>query len=175
MGVAGGSGSGKSYVAKKICEKLGECLIVSMDDYIIPEKVSSSDNWDLPEIWDLKKIKQDIINLHKGIEIKKPIYDFSKHSIKDYEKVFPKGVIIVEGIYSLHKVFEDFLDFRIFVDADEGVRLKRRIKRDFESRGRTEDKVRKKWESTVQPMYLKFVNPQKEVANLILNNENIVN
>ncbi len=171
IGVAGGSGSGKSFIARKICEKIKDCVLISMDDYIIPEKILSSSNWDLPDNWDLDKIRKNIFDLHSGKKIEKPVYDFSAHLISSQETVKPCRVIIIEGIYALHSIFQDFLDFRIFIDASENVRLERRIKRDIAKRGKTEKSVREKWRESVQPVYVEKVVLQKQVADVVVLNE----
>jgi len=170
IGIAGGSGSGKSFLADKIKEKLSESVALNMDDYIIPEKVSSLDNWDLPEIWNLDLFRKHLLELKKGNVIEKPVYNFVEHQIKICEKFKSGRVIIVEGLYALHEKIVDLIDLKIFVDADEDVRLNRRIKRDATLRGRTKEEVLKKWNETVEPTYRKMILPEKDKADIVVVN-----
>ena len=146
IAIAGGSGSGKSFLGQRIAEKL-DGKIFSMDDYIDGEKVKASDNWDLPEIWQLDKIRRDLEKLKSGKGVKKPVYDFSEHGVVDYVDFSPERIIILEGLYGLHKDVLDLIDLKIFVDASEEVRLKRRVDRDVAERGRTEEQILKSGES----------------------------
>ena len=167
VGISGGSGSGKTYAAGKISEKLKDAIVFDMDDYIDGEKVKASENWDLPEIWRLDLLKEDLVKLKKGENIKKPIYDFTKHRRANFEDFKSKRIIILEGNYALHDLFLDLLDLKIFVDISEDIRLQRRVERDVKERGRTKEQVLEKWKDFVQPTYLEFVEPQKEKADLI--------
>ena len=170
VGIAGGSCSGKTFWAKKTAEKLNAKFLL-MDDYILPDKVASIENWDLPEIWNLDLLKQHLINLQKGEKIKKPVYNFIKHSVENYENFEPVEILILEGNYALHNLISEIIDFKIFIDVPEKIRLQRRIKRDVGERGREEKKIIERWERFVQPTYLKFIEPQKEVADVVVVND----
>lgn len=166
IGIAGGSGSGKSFIAKKISESF-PALIIRMDDYYVRGKFK--DNKDIPEALNLELIKQNLVDLKKGKEIEKPVYTFGLHK-DSIEKIKAKSVIILDGIFALNSLFINQLDFKIFVDAEESIRLSRRITRDIDERGFTKEHVLKRWSESVQPMYLKYVLPQKEKADLIIEN-----
>jgi uridine kinase len=170
IGVAGGSGSGKTFISEKIAQKF-RTKILSIDDYIIGEKIKQQDNWDLPEIWNLELLQKHLSQLKKGKIIQKPSYNFSKHQTQNLIPFPPQEIIILEGLHSLNPVLLPFLNFKIFIDSAESVRLNRRISRDTKERGRTKSQIIKKWNSTVQPTYLTHILPQKNNANLtILNN-----
>jgi len=167
IGIAGGSGSGKTYIAKNIAEKISG-IILSMDDYIKDKREYKNENWDLPQAWKFELIKKHLIELKNKNKIKKPVYDFSTGYIKTYEDVKPSSIIILEGNFALSKEFVDLLDLKIFIDIDEKTRLNRRLKRDIIERGRTKEKILKNWNQFVQPMYLKYIEPQKKKADLII-------
>ena len=145
IGISGGTASGKTVLSKRLYQKLKDSVLLGMDDYILEEEVAKSDNWDLPNIWDLDLIKDHLIKLKQGEIIQKPIYDFTTHLRKGEEEFHPKKIIIVEGLHALSEVLRDLLDLKIFVHADEEVRFNRRLKRDVAKRGRTEQEVREKW------------------------------
>jgi uridine kinase len=169
IGVSGGSGSGKTFISKKIAEKLNAKLL-SMDDYIIYEKVKTSKNWDIPEIWDLELLKKHLNEIKKGNDFEKPVYDFSKREEGKMENFKHERIVVVEGNFALHNLFSDLYDFKIFVDASEKVRLERRLGRDVKKRGRTREQILQKWREFVQPMYLRHIEPQKAIADLIVRN-----
>jgi len=168
IAIAGGSGSGKSFIAKKIEEKIGG-KVLSMDDYILEEKGKEIGQWDLPEVWDLKRLKGDLIRLRKKEAIKKPIYNFVNSSEKKQEEFF-NDFVIFEGNYALIEIFDNLTNFKIFIDAEEIVRLNRRIERDSKERGKTREKIVEQWNKFVQPMYKKYIEPQKRNADLIILN-----
>ncbi len=170
VAVAGSSGSGKTFIAKEIAKQIPDSKFLSMDDYIIEEKIKSNENWDLPENWNIELLKKHLIKIHKNNVIEKPIYNFSSHQEEGKEKFAPSKVIIIEGIYAFYDSLSEFIDLKIFVDADEKIRLKRRIARDIKERGRIKEKVLQKWNATVEPTYLKFVKPQMSKADYIVIN-----
>ena len=170
VAVAGSSGSGKTFIAKEIAKQIPDSKFLSMDDYIIEEKIKSNENWDLPENWNIELLKKHLIEIHKNNVIEKPNYNFSSNQEKGKEKFTPSKVIIIEGIYAFYDSLSEFIDLKIFVDADEKIRLKRRIARDIKERGRIKEKVLQKWNATVEPTYLKFVKPQMSKADYIVIN-----
>lgn len=167
LGIAGGSGSGKSYISKRILEHV-EGKILSVDDYY--KNGSEGCNFDVPRQLDLELLREHLEMLQKGETIKKPIYDFKTHSRIGEEDFKVEGVIILEGLFALNNLFIDILDFRIFVEAPEEVRLERRMKRDVLERGRTGESVLKQWKETVEPNFVKHILPQKEIADLLILN-----
>lgn len=170
IGIAGGSGSGKSYIAKRIAEKIDARILV-VDDYIIPEKITKDSNWDLPECWNLDLLDANLKDFLAGRDFQKPVYDFKSGLIDRYETFEAGGQIVVEGLYSLYGALVNHVDLSIFVDSLEDVRLGRVIKRDFVERsGHNEAKITKRWDGMVQPAYLEYVAGQREKADLILIN-----
>ena len=167
IGIAGGSGSGKTFVAKKISEALG-LRMISLDDYIIPEKIKSSDNWELPEIWDLKLVRENLEALSRGESFAKPCYSFITGEIGYFEDISSDDSYVLEGLYALDDSLADLTDLKIFVDVDENVRLIRRISRDQKTRSENSEQIIYRWENTIQLTFLKYVEPQKERANFVL-------
>jgi uridine kinase len=177
IGIAGGTGSGKSTVTKEILKEITEknVAIIEQDSYYkdqsnisFEERVKT--NYDHPFAFDnelLIKHLKDLINC-KAIE--KPIYDFEIHNRKsETEKVEPKDIIILEGILILfEEEIRNLLDIKIFVDTDSDVRVIRRILRDIKDRGRTLDSVILQYMSTVRPAHLQFVEPTKRYADIII-------
>lgn len=166
IGITGGSGSGKSYIAKKIAEKL-RARIIFMDDYYI--RGICKDNKDVPEAFNLELLKQNIIDLKNGKEITKPVYTFGLKN-DGSEVVKPGEIMILDGLFALSDVFSEFLDFRIFIDCLEKIRLERRLERDVVERKYDKEYTIKRWNETVEPMFKLHVLPQKDKADLIVEN-----
>lgn len=176
IGIAGGTGSGKTTVANNIKEKIGEdILILDMDSYYkdnshIPFEERLKINYDHPDAFDIPLLKSHIEALLRGETIKKPIYSFIEYTrLKDYEEIKPKRIIMLEGIFALF--FEDLrklMDIKIYVDTDADIRLIRRLLRDIKERGRTIDSVIKQYTEVVRPMHIQFVEPTKRFADIII-------
>ncbi|MBC7194050.1 MAG: uridine kinase [Caldisericia bacterium] len=176
IGIAGGTGSGKTTVAHNIKEKIGEdILILDMDSYYkdnshIPFEERLKINYDHPDAFDIPLLKSHIEALLRGETIKKPIYSFIEYTrLKDYEEIKPKRIIMLEGIFALF--FEDLrklMDIKIYVDTDADIRLIRRLLRDIKERGRTIDSVIKQYTEVVRPMHIQFVEPTKRFADIII-------
>ncbi|MDI6860906.1 MAG: uridine kinase [Caldisericia bacterium] len=176
IGIAGGTGSGKTTVAHNIKEKIGEdILILDMDSYYkdnshIPFEERLKINYDHPDAFDIPLLKSHIEALLKGESVKKPIYSFVEYTrLKDYEEIRPKRIIILEGIFALF--FEEIrklMDIKIYVDTDADIRLIRRLLRDIKERGRTIDSVIKQYTEVVRPMHIQFVEPTKRFADIII-------
>jgi uridine kinase len=176
IGIAGGTGSGKTTVAHNIKEKIGEdILILDMDSYYkdnsnIPFEERLKINYDHPDAFDIPLLKSHIESLLKGEVVKKPIYSFVEYTrLKDYEEIKPKRIIILEGIFALF--FEELrklMDIKIYVDTDADIRLIRRLLRDIKERGRTIDSVIKQYTEVVRPMHIQFVEPTKRFADIII-------
>ena len=167
VGVAGGSGSGKTTICQRISRELGQHAgVISCDSYyhcqshLSPEERECV-NYDHPDTIDFALLAVHLQQLKFGKNVSVRQYDFATHTRSDTGQEFvPGAVVLVEGILlfadqSLHSLF----DLRVFVDADAETRLQRRIKRDVQERGRTESSVRSQWEETVEPMYRAFVAP----------------
>ncbi len=177
IGIAGGTGSGKSTVANSIFKKLPEknISILEQDAYYkdqgtIPFEERKKTNYDHPLAFDTDLLIEHIKSLKENKNIEKPIYDFENHTRKsETVNVFPKEILIVEGIM----VFEDsrlrdLMDIKIFVDTDADVRIIRRITRDIDERGRTLESVIKQYFTTVKPAHDQFVEPSKKYADIII-------
>jgi uridine kinase len=184
IAVAGGSGAGKSFLAKAIVELFeGDVELISQDSYYkdlshLSQEERDLVNFDHPEAIDFPLLKKHLMELKEGRSIEEPTYDFATHLRTSKVKVRqPKRVIVVEGILLLAvSEMREVYDVKCFVDADDELRLFRRIERDISERGRTLEGVRVQYFKTVQPMYKKFVLPSKNHADIIIpsNEENPV-
>lgn len=177
IGIAGGTGSGKTTIASKVLESIQEkdILIIEQDSYYkdqseIPFKEREKRNYDHPFAFDKDLLVDHLKLLLNGESIEKPIYDFENHTRKkDTQLVFPKDIIILEGILILfEEEIRDLLDIKIYVDTDSDVRVIRRILRDIKDRGRKLDSVILQYMNTVRPAHLKFVEPTKQFADIII-------
>lgn len=178
--IGGGSASGKTYVLKKVLEKIPEEKItrISLDDYYkefssLSIEERSKINYDHPKAFDWKLMVSQIKDLKNGKAIEKPIYDFSIHGRSEKtEVVEPKELILVEGIMALvNKDLRDLGDLMVFINASRERRLVRRIERDQKERGRTYDSIIEQYFSTVLPMYEEIIAPSQYYADLIINND----
>ncbi len=177
IGVAGGTGSGKTTVVSKIIDSLGDEAVtfVEHDDYYKDHpELSLEDrgalNYDHPDALETSLLVRHLQQLREGRPVKAPRYDFALHAReKEPQLVEPRRAIIVEGILILADPdLRDLMDIKIFVDTDADIRFIRRLKRDLDERGRTLESVIEQYERTVRPMHLKFVEPSKRYADIII-------
>lgn len=177
IGVAGGSGSGKTTVVRHIIERVGpvNLTLIQHDSYYrdlkhLPFEERVKQNFDHPASLETELMVQNLKSLLAGVSVDIPIYDFSAHIRSDqFLKASPRPVILVDGILILfERELRDLMDIRIFVDTDSDVRLLRRLKRDLIERGRSIDSVLHQYESFVRPMHLEFVEPTKRYADIII-------
>ena len=177
IGIAGGTGSGKTTVVKKIIESLppGEVVLLPQDSYYkdnshVPVEKRQYINFDHPDAFDTDMMIEHLQQLREGHAIECPTYDYTIHNrAAETITIEPRKVIVVEGILIFaSRVLCDQMDIKIFVDADADVRLCRRIRRDVKKRGRTIDSVIEQYLTTVKPMHEQFVEPSKKKANLIV-------
>ncbi len=177
IGVAGGTGSGKTTVAEEIIRRIGPQRLVSVhqDRYYRdlshrPFEERARHNFDHPDAIEETLMVEHIEALRSGESVPLPVYDFARHvRTREVEWAEPKPVILVEGILILAvAAVHNLLDVRLFVDTDPDVRLIRRIRRDLSERGRTVASVVEQWIQTVRPMHLDFVEPSKRNADLII-------
>ena len=177
IGIAGGSGSGKSTVARKVAEAMNaaSAAFIDMDAYYknfahLPLEERRRINWDHPDAFDLELLVDHLRRLAVGEPIEKPIYDFVAHLRTDRtHPVRPSEVIVVDGILLfVDERVRELCDVKVFVDADVDIRLIRRIRRDMRSRGRPLDEILDQYLTTVQPMHLQFVEPSKRYADVIV-------
>lgn len=177
IGICGGTGSGKSTVAREIYESLNETeiAIIQQDAYykdqtdmVIEERCKT--DYDHPFAFDTDLLINHLEELFKGKTIQRPIYDFSLHNRSDETiTITPRNIIILEGIMILEdERLRDLMDIKIFVDTDADLRIIRRIVRDINERGRTLDSVIDQYISTVKPAHEQFIEPYKKYADIII-------
>ncbi len=177
IGITGGTGSGKSTVAKKILDVVGkdnvavleqDCYYKDQSDLDMSERVKT--NYDHPLAFDTDLLVEHVKQLQQGISIEKPQYDFTVHNrMAEKVSVECRKVIMVEGILVLEsKELRDLMDIKIFVDTDADVRIIRRIVRDMQERGRTLEAVISQYLSLVKPAHENFIEPTKKFADIII-------
>ncbi|MEO6347576.1 MAG: uridine kinase [Aquaticitalea sp.] len=179
IGIAGGTGCGKTTVVNQILNELpeGEVGVISQDSYYKDTSHLSYDerikiNFDHPRSIDFELLEQHLIDLRDGKDIAQPVYSFIEHNrTGDTILTHPRKVMIVEGILILtHPELRDLFDIKIFVHADSDERLIRRLKRDITERGRDLDEVLQRYQNTLKPMHQQFIEPTKEFADIIIPN-----
>jgi uridine kinase len=177
LGVAGGTGSGKTTVARKIIEGLpaGAAVLIDHDAYYrdrsgLPPEERAHINFDHPDAIETELLEAHLVALRAGRAVDIPQYDFREHARRtETRHVEPAPVVVVEGILVLaESTLRAQMDLKIFVDTDADLRLMRRLRRDMEQRGRTFAQVREQYTDTVRPMHLAFVEPSKRFADLIV-------
>ncbi|MGC9374884.1 MAG: uridine kinase [Bacteroidales bacterium] len=177
IGIAGGTGSGKTTVVKKIVARLpkNEVAIIPQDSYYrdnghLPLEERQEINFDHPRSLEFKLLIEHIKKLKEGKAIEQPIYSYLTCTRSDETiPVSPKKVIIIEGILILQNAqLRNLMDIKVFVDADSDDRLMRVIQRDLVERGRSVSKVLDRYEKTVKPMHLQFIEPTKKYADIII-------
>ena len=176
IGIAGGTGSGKTTLMKNIIEKFGDVVtVLSHDNYYRRRDELTYEqrcliNYDEPAALETELMALHLDKLRHGEAIDCPVYDFTQHNrSNETVRIVPKNVIIVEGILIFeNEPLRDLMDIKIFVDTDADVRLCRRIKRDVNKRGRTLESVLQQYQTTVKPMHEKYVEPSKRFADIVV-------
>ena len=176
IGIAGGTGSGKTTLMNRLIERFGtEVSVLSHDNYYKRHDELSYEqrcllNYDEPDALETDLMARHLDRLRRGESIQCPVYDFTLHNRSDETvTIVPKKVIIVEGILIFtDKQLRELMDIRIFVDTDADVRLCRRIKRDVNKRGRTLESVLEQYQNTVKPMHEMYVEPSKKYADIVV-------
>ncbi len=177
IGIAGGSGSGKSTVARNVADSLGSLSVafIDMDAYYRNFGELTLDerrrlNWDHPDAFDYDLLTDHLERLGNRETVDKPVYDFVTHlRSEEAITVEPSDVIVIDGILLfVDSRVRELCDVKVFVDADADIRLIRRIQRDISARGRPLDEVIEQYLLTVQPMHLQFVEPSKRYADIIV-------
>lgn len=184
IGIAGGTGSGKTTITQEIVKSLGSHVaVISHDSYYKAHHDMSYDervklNYDHPNSYDTEMFVEDLKSLREGKPIECPIYDYTIHDRSENTlTIQPARVIIVEGIMIFHpEELRELMDIKVFVDADADIRILRRIIRDVKERGRSLDSVVNQYITTVKPMHEAFVEPSKRYADIIIpeGGENVV-
>lgn len=176
IGIAGGTGSGKTTITEKIVQRFGgNVTVVYYDNYYkahddLTYEQRTKLNYDHPDAFDTDLILRDLAALRRNEAAQCPVYDYTVHNrSKETKELKPAPVIIVEGILILHdKRMCDMMDMKIFVDADADERILRRIVRDVRDRGRSLESVIEQYLTTVKPMHEKFVEPSKRNADIVV-------
>ena len=177
IGVAGGTGSGKTTVVRKIQQQFpkGEVNVLSHDSYYFDNKELSLEerrkkNYDHPDAIEFDLMIEDVKKLKKGISIHEPVYSFITCTREHETKLIkPREVLIIEGILCLtNSKLRDLMDIKVFVDCDSDLRLSRVIHRDMQERGRNVNEVLERYEKTVRPSHLQFIEPTKRFADIII-------
>lgn len=177
IGIAGGTGSGKTTVVRKLTERMpkAEFVIIPQDSYYndsshVPAEERQNINFDHPNAFDWALLTQQISELREGKAIEQPVYDYITSSrLKETVHVEPKEVVVVEGIMALsNPELREQMDLKIFVDADADDRLIRVVKRDIVERGRTVEAVMDRYQKVLKPMHQQFIEPCKRYADVII-------
>lgn len=177
IGIAGGTGSGKTTVVKKIIERLpkGEVAILSQDSYYrdnshLTMEERQKINYDHPASIEFDLLVDHIKKLKAGLSVQEPIYSYLTCTRSDETReITPKSVIIVEGILVLFpEILRDEMSIKVFVDCDSDVRLSRVIRRDIIERGRNVEMVLERYAETVRPSHIQFIEPTKQFADIIV-------
>ncbi|MDD7456585.1 MAG: uridine kinase [Bacteroidales bacterium] len=177
IGIAGGSGSGKTTVVNEITKRLKErVVVIPQDSYYkdssdVPMEERLKINYDHPDAIDLDLLCEQLKELRKGNSVEQPVYSYITCSRSKTETVTvnPAEVIIIEGILIFTcKKLRDQMDIKIYVDADDDDRLMRVLSRDILKKGRTLETVMERYQKTVKPMYLQFIEPSKRYADIIV-------
>lgn len=177
IGICGGTGSGKTTIARRIVETVGarNVVLLEQDSYYrnmsdMPLDNRRKANFDHPDSIDSELLMNHLRRLKSGLEIEMPVYDFKTHTrTSEIERIEPKPVVLVEGIliFAEPRVLEQ-LDVRVFVDTPDDIRFIRRLQRDIRERGRTMESVIEQYLVTVRPMHYEFVEASKRHADIIV-------
>jgi uridine kinase len=177
IGIAGGTASGKTTVARRLVERLGThpVAVLDQDSYYrdladLPLEERARFNFDHPDAFDTALLVRHLLDLRAGNAVEKPVYSFTQHTrTGETLRVNPGDVVILEGILVLAlEPVRELLDVKVFVDSDSDVRVLRRVSRDIKERGRAFDSVVEQYFRTVRPMHFGFVEPSKRYADIII-------
>jgi uridine kinase len=177
IGVAGGTGSGKTTVSQAILDRVGDDRIayIQHDSYYrdrshLPPEERAKINFDHPDALESELLAEHLRLLKEGRAVEVPVYDFTTHTRKsETKRVEPRKVIVVEGILIFAEIaLRDLMDIKIYVDTDADIRLIRRLQRDITDRGRSVESVIHQYMESVRPMHLEFVEPSKRYADIIV-------
>lgn len=179
IGIAGGTGSGKTTLVKKVLKKLPSekiCTLSQDSYYRANDHLSLEErkkiNFDHPSAIDFELLIEHLEALKSGKSIQQPVYSFADHNrTKETKETFPKNVVIVEGILIFNdKTLRDLCDIKIYIEADDDERLIRRVRRDSIERGRDVNEILDRYQDTLKPMHRQFIEPTKNFADIIILN-----
>lgn len=177
LGIAGGTGSGKTTVARSIIDRIGQTRVAYLehDSYYhdlshLPPAERRRVNFDHPDAFDTELMIDHVRRLQDGVSVQKPVYSYTESVRTEMtERVDPRPLIVIEGILALENAaLRALMDVKIFVDTDDDIRLMRRLRRDTVQRGRSMAHVLTQYESTVRPMHLAFVMPSRRQADVVI-------
>lgn len=176
IGIAGGTGSGKTTLTRHLKDRFGDSVtVIFHDNYYrshseLPYEERCTLNYDHPDAFETDLLVRHLQTLRRGEPIQCPTYDFTVHDRKaETITIRPSSVILIEGILAFeNKALRDMMDIKIFVDTDADVRILRRILRDVEERGRSLESVVNQYLTTVKPMHERFVEPSKRYADILV-------
>lgn len=178
IGIAGGSGSGKTTIAHEIADRINDddhIMIMTQDSYYkdntdLPMSERKKINYDHPDAFDMPLLEAQLNQLLHRKSIEMPTYDFTAHTRSDETiHIEPADIIILEGILVLfNEEIRNLMDIKVFADTDDDIRFIRRLERDMKERGRSLDSVINQYLSTVKPMYNQFIEPTKRYADIIV-------
>jgi len=177
IGIAGGTGSGKTSIANYLLKKFGsdQLIVIEQDSYYKNNSALSIDernqqNFDHPDAIDIELFNKQLVSLLGGKSVEIPIYDFSIHNRRNQRQfVKPCRIIVIEGILTLYfESLRKLMSIKVFVDTPDNIRFTRRLSRDVKERGRTIKSVTNQYEKTVKPMYDQFVKPSRDLADIII-------
>jgi uridine kinase len=181
IGIAGGSGSGKTTFAQKVMKNIEstDSILLHMDSYYLPAvpksiyTASGKPNFDHPDAFDWALLRHHLTELRNGQTIRCPVYDFTTSSrTEEYETLGPCDVVLFEGIFSLYdQEIREMLDIQVFLHVDSDIRFTRRLHRDVKERGRSLESVISQYYDTVRPMYQKYLDPQRQYADFTVGEE----
>jgi len=181
IGIAGGSGSGKTTFARKVMKGINsvDSILLHMDSYYLPTQPknlytsSGKANYDHPNAFDWDLLRHHLTELKKGHSIKCPVYDFATSSrAEEFETLGPCKVVLFEGIFSLYdQEIRNLLDIKCFLHVDSDIRFTRRLHRDVKERGRSLESVIAQYYDTVRSMYQKYLDPQRQYADFTVGEE----
>lgn len=183
IGIAGGSGSGKTTFAKKIIQRVNEpgVVLLSQDSYYLSSpsashRVHGEANFDHPEAFDWPLLRDQLARLKEGHDVSVPVYDYkTSRRTSETHSVGPAKVVLLEGIFTLwDKELRDLFDAKIYLHVEADIRFIRRLHRDIRERGRTHDEVIRRYYDTVRPMHQLFLEPTRKHADLIVGEESDV-
>ncbi len=177
IGVAGGSGSGKSTFAKRVRDYFAdEAVLISCDNYYlahddIPIEKRAKLNYDIPEAFEFDLMIKQMAELKSGKSVECPVYDFTVHTRSgETIKIDPKPVVIIDGILALYEEkLRDVMDVKVFVETDADERILRSVRRDVGERGRSVESIIEQYLTTVKPMHYRYIEPTKQYADIIIN------
>ena len=177
IGIAGGTGSGKTSIANYLLKEFvnNQLIVIAQDSYYkdnsnLPMDKRNQQYFDHPDAFDIELFNKQLVSLLNGKPVKVPIYDFSTHNRSEQQQfVKSSKIIVIEGILTLYfESLRKLMNIKVFIDVPNKIRFKRRLSRDIEKRGRTLMSVTNQYQSTVQPMYEQFVEPSKNYADMII-------